>query len=163
MRKGLCNNDYYDQKLRHIPQSAWNHNRQVSISSSITSRSPSPFSVDLLAARPSLSPSPAPSYTSDATHSKANAGLKVRLVPCSFESADAFVYIPPSVTPTSSSAAPKVSNDIRDPLLGNQPLLLVGPAAKQLRQPSQKMAKGARVHPYRITPSTSTLRLRKSL
>ncbi|KAF8551660.1 hypothetical protein OG21DRAFT_1512495 [Imleria badia] len=60
---------------------------------------------------------------------------KIRLVPTSFENADAVVLVlPPSVP----NAPPP------------QPLLLVGPALARLRHPQGQLARGARVHPYRI-------------
>ncbi|KAF8627359.1 hypothetical protein AX15_004426 [Amanita polypyramis BW_CC] len=140
--------DSYEFKPCRIPQNAWSHNRQLSASSSVTSRSPSPSMFDYFATRSSISPSPVsspePSYTAD------NGALKVRLVPCPFETADAYIYVPP--TTASSPTIPAVFDNIQGQLHGSQPLLLVGPAAKQLRQPNQKIARGARVHPYRITP-----------
>ncbi|KAM6503453.1 hypothetical protein JOM56_000396 [Amanita muscaria] len=138
------NDDSYDYKPYYIPQKTWNYNRQASISSSVTSRSPSPITSDYFATQSPYSPN---------TPSPTDAPLKVRLVPCSFESADAYVYVPPSSASPSSAIAPKVSDTIQGQLQGNQPLLLVGSAAKQLRQPTQKIVKGARLHPYRITRS----------
>lgn len=60
---------------------------------------------------------------------------KIRLVPTSFENADAVVLVLP---PSAPNAPPP------------QPFLLVGPALARLRQPQRKLAKGSRIHPYRI-------------
>ncbi|KAH0826670.1 hypothetical protein J3R83DRAFT_5058 [Lanmaoa asiatica] len=68
---------------------------------------------------------------------------KIRLVPTSFENADAVVLIsPPSASNTPSP----------------QPLLLVGPALQRLRHPQRQLAKGARLHPYRIARGPSDRR-----
>ncbi|PFH49565.1 hypothetical protein AMATHDRAFT_4782 [Amanita thiersii Skay4041] len=157
MRAALAYEDASDHESCRAPlKSTRNHNRHVSISSSITSRSPSPLQSGCSAAQPPVSRSPAPSPTNEST---GRGDLKFRLVPCSFESADAFVYVPPSGT--ASSVTTTVSNDMKGQELGARPLLLVGPAVTELRQPSQKLAKGARVHPYRIVRSTSSIKLRE--
>ncbi|KAK0458809.1 uncharacterized protein EV420DRAFT_1540666 [Desarmillaria tabescens] len=94
--------------------------RQASISSSTSSRTPSPSS------------SRYPSLTFPA-------GIRLRLVPCPLDAADAVVVVPPPDAP------------YIPPLSSLQtPLFLVGPALQQFRQPHRPLAKGARVHPYRI-------------
>ncbi|PBK67435.1 hypothetical protein ARMSODRAFT_1085969 [Armillaria solidipes] len=102
--------------------------RQASISST-SSRTPSP------------PPSRHPSLTFPT-------GTRFRLVPCPLDAADAVVVVPPPDAPyipplsalqTSAGHAPP-----------SQALFLVGPALQQFRQPHRPLAKGARVHPYRI-------------
>ncbi|KAK0452342.1 hypothetical protein EV421DRAFT_2030948 [Armillaria borealis] len=102
--------------------------RQASISST-SSRTPSP------------PPSRHPSLTFPT-------GTRFRLVPCPLDAADAVVVVPPPDAPyipplsalqTSAGHAPP-----------SQALFLVGPALQQFRQPHRPLAKGARVHPYRV-------------
>jgi hypothetical protein len=77
------------------------------------------------------------------------------LVVTSFEKANAFVIVPPYVPnisclsrantpPSSSNSKPR----------RNQALLLVGPAVDYFRHSRMQIAKGARVHPYRIVSNT---------
>ncbi|KAH7913297.1 hypothetical protein BJ138DRAFT_1178154 [Hygrophoropsis aurantiaca] len=109
--------------------------RKVSISSSTSSRTPSPTpSISpLRATRPNL---PHPTLIQKAT--------KIRLVPTTLEDADAIVFVPPQTAslPGASATTPVSQNQ--------QPLLLVGPALAHLRHPQRQLAKGARIHPYRI-------------
>ncbi|KAG2341653.1 hypothetical protein BDR05DRAFT_965069 [Suillus weaverae] len=137
--------DSYELKRQvprlRMPSSQYAHsrqNRQVSISSSTSSRTPSPTPSPL---------SPSPSSTSGGQ------STKIRLVPTTFEHADAFVVIPapdaPHVHPLSG-----VTN-LKQPA---QPLLLVGPALQRLRHPQRQLAKGARLHPYRIVRSPADRR-----
>ncbi|KAK0480634.1 hypothetical protein IW261DRAFT_1473612 [Armillaria novae-zelandiae] len=102
--------------------------RQASISST-SSRTPSP---------------PLPRYPSLTFPS----GIRFRFVPCPLDAADAVVVVPPPDAPyipplstlqTSAGHAPP-----------SQALFLVGPALQQFRQLHRPLAKGARVHPYRI-------------
>ncbi|KIM70495.1 hypothetical protein SCLCIDRAFT_1206636 [Scleroderma citrinum Foug A] len=79
------------------------------------------------------------SYVRPGAH-KASLPQKVRLVPTSIENADAVVVIPPPPTVPHACQA--------------QPLLLVGPALQRFRQPNRQLAKGSRVHPYRIVRGT---------
>ncbi|KAK0220167.1 hypothetical protein IW262DRAFT_1494313 [Armillaria fumosa] len=74
--------------------------------------------------------------------------IRFRLVPCPLDAADAVVVVPPPNAPyippvfalqTSAGHA-----------LPSQALFLVGSALQQFRQPHRPLAKGARVHPYRI-------------
>ncbi|KAI9569914.1 hypothetical protein HD554DRAFT_2170906 [Boletus coccyginus] len=65
---------------------------------------------------------------------------KVRLVPTSFENADAVVLVPP---PSAPNVPPP------------PPLLLVGPALARLRHHQCQLAKGARIHPYRVARGPS--------
>lgn len=136
--------DSYELK-RQIPRlrmpSQHSHsrqNRQVSISSSMSSRTPSP------------TPSP---LSSSSSPTSGGQSTKFRLVPTTFEHADAIVVIPapdaPHVHPLSGVT------DLKQPA---QPLLLVGPALQRLRQPQRQLAKGARLHPYRILRSPADRR-----
>lgn len=113
-------------------------NRQVSISSSTSSRTSSP------------TPSP---LSSSSSPTSGGQSTKIRLVPTTFEHADAIVVIPapdaPHVHPLSGVT------DLKQPA---QPLLLVGPALQRLRQPQRQLAKGARLHPYRILRSPADRR-----
>ncbi|KAK0203648.1 hypothetical protein DFS33DRAFT_1383911 [Desarmillaria ectypa] len=120
------------QKFPSCPRAMYQNRRmqrQASISSSTSSRTPSP------------PPSRHPSLTFPA-------GIRLRLVPCPLDAADAVVVVPPPNAPyipplsalqTSAGHAPP-----------SQALFLVGPALQQFRQPHRPLAKGARVHPYRI-------------
>ncbi|KAG1849979.1 hypothetical protein F4604DRAFT_1809745 [Suillus subluteus] len=129
--------DSYELKRQiprlHIPSSQYSHshkNRQVSISSSTSSRTPSP------------TPSP---LSSSRSPTSGGQSTKICLVPTTFEHADAVVVIPdpdaPHLHPLSG-----VTN-LKQPA---PPVLLVGPALQCLRQPQRQIAKGARLHPYRI-------------
>ncbi|KIK81104.1 hypothetical protein PAXRUDRAFT_156906 [Paxillus rubicundulus Ve08.2h10] len=118
----------------HIP-SALSHDRQkrhVSISSSTTSRTPSPA--------PSCVPAPCLRPSTNIPTSTSYPTQKLRLVPTTFENADAVVLI-----------SPQNASHIPPP----QPLLLVGPALQRLRHPQRQLAKGARLHPYRIVRGPS--------
>ncbi|KAF9449299.1 hypothetical protein P691DRAFT_774786 [Macrolepiota fuliginosa MF-IS2] len=86
----------------------------------------------------SRTPSPTPSETSLASTSSTRSNGSFRLVPCDLENADAVVLV---TEPTDGSSRGKAT-------------LLVGTAAQPYRQPSTRpVAKGARVHPYKITSS----------
>ncbi|KAG1730819.1 uncharacterized protein EDB91DRAFT_1156084 [Suillus paluster] len=116
----------------HIP-SKYPHarqNRQISISSSTSSRTPSP------------TPSPLSSSRSSTSGGRST---KIRLVPTTFEHADAVVIVPPPDAPHVHPLS-GVTN-LKHPA---QPLLLVGPALQHIRHPQRQIAKGARLHPYRI-------------
>ncbi|KAL4067055.1 hypothetical protein V8B97DRAFT_2105364 [Scleroderma yunnanense] len=99
--------------------------RQVPTFPSTISRTPSP-----------TFPCAPPSNVRTDTR-KAPLPQKVRLVPTSIENADAVVVIPPALHACQA-----------------QPLLLVGPALQRFRQPNRQLAKGSRVHPYRIVRGT---------
>ncbi|KAF9480610.1 hypothetical protein BDN70DRAFT_877450 [Pholiota conissans] len=119
----------------HIPSNRMYHDRNVSTSSSNTniSRSPSPASPQDGSASPST-PTP-----------------KFRLVPCEMENADAVILVPPpgadaDVHGTTSSSSLAVQQQGK-----NKGILIVGSAWHTLcRNPKRPLAKGARIHPYRI-------------
>ncbi len=70
---------------------------------------------------------------------------KFRLVPCPMDAADAFILVPPPGTyvPTPTNYAARSGN--------GQGILLMGKALQHLRRsPPRPLAKGARLHPYRI-------------
>ncbi|ESK96484.1 hypothetical protein Moror_6992 [Moniliophthora roreri MCA 2997] len=110
----------------HVPR--LQRQRQLSTSTTTTSRTPSPP----LSESEYLIP-PAPQSESKRT------GANVRLIPCSFEEADAVVVVPP----------PSTCPDIEP----SKALLLVGPALNHLRHPQRQIAKGARIRPYRFSNS----------
>jgi len=131
--------------LRH-----WPYSRQVSTSSS-SSRTPSP------------NPSNYSSYTN--THSHPNPSLpptrsssapKFRLVPSTLDVADAVVVVPPPTAPfiPNLTSTPSLMESARQ----GQALLLLGPALQHFRHPQRQIAKGARIHPYRIIRGGDTCR-----
>ncbi|KIJ62141.1 hypothetical protein HYDPIDRAFT_114997 [Hydnomerulius pinastri MD-312] len=121
----------------HIPSSLsyGRQRRQLSISSSTTSRTPSPS--------PTCEPTPCLRPSTNTPASASYPAQKIRLVPTTFENADAVVLISPPKAPHMTQP---------------QPLLLVGPALQRLRQPQRQLAKGARLHPYRIVRGSSDSR-----
>lgn len=124
--------------LFYPPQSPLNHHgRQVSTSSSHTSASPTI----------PLSPSPSLSDAdSEINHSNPHTDTKFRLVPCPLEIADAVILVPP---PNAYPIPIPLPNYV--PRTGHgQGLLLVGSALQHIRQPQRQLAKGARIHPYRV-------------
>ncbi|KAF8814800.1 hypothetical protein BYT27DRAFT_7230448 [Phlegmacium glaucopus] len=122
------------------------HDRQVSTSSSQTSASRT------------VSPSPPPSDTdSEVNHSNPHTSTKFRLVPCPLEMADAVILVPPPDA-THITTAPNYV-----PRTGHgRGLLLVGPALHHVRQPERQLAKGARIHPYRVVRGENTQSSRRS-
>ena len=68
-------------------------------------------------------------------------------MPTTFEHADAVVLVPPPDAPHV-----QLLSGITD-VKPAQPLLLVGPALHHLRHPQRQIAKGTRLHPYRIVRS----------
>ncbi|GLB42288.1 hypothetical protein LshimejAT787_1103030 [Lyophyllum shimeji] len=146
----------------HIPQ--WRHARQVSASSSMTSRSPSPPIFDSssscasspptepedeLPTTPVLSISPLSSRLPHSTSLHNTTPLRFRLEPCTLDEAQAIVLIPPPSAPF----VPSTSNPTPTPQQKQQALLLIGPSLQYFRHPQRQLAKGARIHPYRIAPS----------
>ncbi|KAF9528367.1 hypothetical protein CPB83DRAFT_854488 [Crepidotus variabilis] len=108
------------------------HGRNVSSSSSCTVVSRNP------------SPTPSSDSESDSS-SDAESSTKFRLVPCPLEEADAAILVPPQDTPL----APRSTNYVARNGKGKG-VLLVGPALEHVRHPQRPLAKGARLHPYRI-------------
>ncbi|KAG7448457.1 uncharacterized protein BT62DRAFT_929548 [Guyanagaster necrorhizus] len=119
--------------LRPIPLYQ-NHRsqRQASICSSTSSRTPSP---------------PPLQHPSSAFLAR----IRFRLVPCPLDAADAVVVVPPPDAPYIPPLSALRTSACY--ALRSQALFLIGPALQQLRQPHQPLAKGARVHPYRILRS----------
>ncbi|PSR70736.1 hypothetical protein PHLCEN_2v13356 [Hermanssonia centrifuga] len=151
------------EPYRRLDNSRWQRVRQASISSTtsscttLTSRSISPcYSENLNSTRSSTSPPPP--YVPAGSFS---------LILTSFEKADAFVVVPPPEAPyvpnisalsrTSASSNTPKGNAQRSPAL-----LLVGPAVEYLRHPRLRIAKGARIHPYRVIPRHSRRRVSPS-
>ncbi|EPQ52025.1 hypothetical protein GLOTRDRAFT_132151 [Gloeophyllum trabeum ATCC 11539] len=121
-------NDFQSPDLTHP---LFHRPRQVSVSSTTSSRlsaspSPPPTSPSALSLSPRPPPQPQPP--------------KFRLVPAPLASADAVLVVPPP----SASSQP------------DQPLLLVGDALRHVRGPGRELAKGARVHPYKIVRERRT-------
>jgi len=122
------------------------HGRQVSTSSSQTSASCA------------VSPSPSPSDADSEMNHSNSTGTKLRLVPCPLEMADAVILVPP---PDDAHHIPNLPNYV--PRSGHgQGLLLVGPALQHVRQPQRQLAKGARIHPYRVVRGENTQNSRRS-
>ncbi|KAJ8596148.1 hypothetical protein M405DRAFT_218865 [Rhizopogon salebrosus TDB-379] len=103
------------------------------------------FVIYLLALRRPLHPSSCPCTSG-------RQSTKIRLVPTTFEHADAVILVllsdAPHMHPLSC-----ITN-----LKPAQPLLLVGPALQHLRNPQRQIARGARLHPYRIVRSPADRR-----
>lgn len=124
------------------------HGRQVSTSSSHTSASRT------------ISPSPSPSPSdavSEINHSNPHTNTKFRLVPCPLEVADAVILVPaPNAypIPNSPNYVPRTGH--------GRGLLLVGPALQQIRQPQRQLAKGARIHPYRVVRGENKTQIQNS-
>jgi hypothetical protein len=77
--------------------------------------------------------------------------FRFRLEPCALEEAQAIVVVPPPSAPfVPTPAFPTPSAEEQK---SRQALLFVGPAMEQFRHPQRKLAKGARIQPYRIVPS----------
>ncbi|KAF7426392.1 hypothetical protein PC9H_008760 [Pleurotus ostreatus] len=124
------------------------HSRRASTFSSTSSRTPSPTPSDpsdpstsqiklpTIPSHPSLVVA-SPSTPSRRVRPTVHPG-KFRLVPCTLDVAEAVVLVPPPDAPTLPSNKP------------GQALLLVGPALNHLRHPQRRIAKGARIHPYRF-------------
>ena len=71
--------------------------------------------------------------------------------------ADAVILIPPP----NAYPIPTLPNYV--PRNGQgQGLLLVGPALQYVRQPQRQLAKGARIHPYRVVRGENTQNSRRS-
>ena len=71
--------------------------------------------------------------------------------------ADAVILVPPPdayLTPDLPNYVPRAGRA--------QGLLLVGPAVHHVRQPQRQLAKGARIHPYRVVRGENTQRPRRS-
>lgn len=124
----------------HVPSSQYSHscqNRRVSISSSASSRTPSP------------TPSPPSSSRSSIFGSQP---VKFRIVPTTFEHANAMIVIPdpdaPHVHPLSGAVLEQPAPN----------LFLVGPAFQCVRQLQRQIAKGVRLRPYRIVRSPADRR-----
>jgi hypothetical protein len=71
--------------------------------------------------------------------------------------ADAVILVPPP----DAHYIPNILNYV--PRTGHgQGLLLVGPALQHVRQPQRQLAKGARIHPYRVIRGENTQKSRRS-
>ncbi|THV06499.1 hypothetical protein K435DRAFT_789347 [Dendrothele bispora CBS 962.96] len=130
--------------------------RQCSVSSSTSSRTPSPTPSDSSISSSSTSAFPSTPFTPLTPGSSAGRP-KMRLIPSTLEEADAVVVVPPQSfydesNPSTSLLDAKVNGSGK-----SKALLLVGPALRHLRHPQRQIAKGARIHPYKIerTPQTA--------
>ncbi|KZT19946.1 hypothetical protein NEOLEDRAFT_1151669 [Neolentinus lepideus HHB14362 ss-1] len=120
-----ASHDTYEFQSPDFNHPLFHRPRQISMSSSADSRL-------------SSSPSPPPSSRSSSQRAPSPTtpppAPKFKLVPASLESADAVLVIAPFTASTERS----------------QPLLLVGDALRHVRCPDRQIAKGARLHPYKI-------------
>ena len=138
----------------------WQRTRQDSVSSPVALHAPS-------------SPPPPPSiagplastlYNSTANysnyaHQTNTPEPHVRLVLTdSLETADAALVLF-STSASNASGAPRVisSPDALSSIKPGPPVLVVGAALDRIRRPGTVLGKGARMHPYRIVPSTGTI------
>lgn len=123
----------HDRQIIQLPTAPCIHQgRQIAIASSMSS--------EALAPLPACAPQ---SLTPPQSRPKVPPmPIKLRLAPTTFDNADAIVFVPPALP------------HARQP----QALLFVGPALQRLRNPPRPLAKGLRLHPYRIVrrihPST---------
>ncbi|EKM57955.1 uncharacterized protein PHACADRAFT_251880 [Phanerochaete carnosa HHB-10118-sp] len=110
----------------------------------------------------SASPSASDSGFSESSHTSASSSParrpsnSFRLVRSTVEEANAFILVPapvPYVESISSLARAKAPSNPKSRQA--RALLLVGPALEYLRHPRVRIAKGARVHPYRVVPHCS--------
>ncbi|KAF5368530.1 hypothetical protein D9758_002438 [Tetrapyrgos nigripes] len=121
--------------------------RQYSISSSTSSRTPSPTPSD----SSSESSSSSMPYTPLTPASACASRSKMRLIPSTLEEADAVVVVPPQSVYDESNPASLLDANANK----SKALLLVGPALRHLRHPQRQIAKGARIHPYKIERTSS--------
>lgn len=125
----------------------YHHDRQISTSSSRTSAS--------------RNPSPSPSNPSD-TESDGDLTLlsapqgptKFRLVPCPLEDAEAIIVV--SDHPIGAQGADYA------PRQAKHSALIMGPSLQRFRNPQRPLAKGARIHPYRIVRGSKASESRRS-
>jgi len=119
--------------------SPYYHGRRFSTSSSRTNNSRN------------TSPSPSLYSDSDSTPTEAwGSSTKLRLEPCPLEEASAVIFVPPEAHPLHPQ-----TNWFSHQTKGKG-LFLVGPALLQVRHPQRPLAKGARLHPYKIVHGSRT-------
>ncbi|KAF8884880.1 hypothetical protein CPB84DRAFT_1788749 [Gymnopilus junonius] len=130
--------DNHDNLPQTHTNGMYHHNRQVSTSSSRTSAS--------------RNPSPSPSYTSDAESDgdrispRTPQGFtKFSLVPCPLEDAEALIVVSDTAI---GSQAPNYA-----PQQAKHSFLVMGSSVQRFRNPQRPLAKGARIHPYRVVRS----------
>ncbi|KAH9946882.1 hypothetical protein B0H21DRAFT_741445 [Amylocystis lapponica] len=121
--------------------------RQTSVSSSVSSRTAS-------SSRP-VSPS-------DSTTTDPRPMPNFSLVRTTFDKANALIVVGPLAALDASSRSPSPTTSPADRSRRGQAFLLIGPAMEQLRHPQRRLAKGARVHPYRIVPGRTARRTSSS-
>lgn len=140
VRMGSYSKSFFLQQ----PFSTSSHGRHVFTSSSCTSVSRN--------TSPSLS-----DCESDSSSETSDSLTKLRLEPCSLDDADAIILIRPE-----EQSSNYVSRQGK-----GRGVLLVGPALQQVRHPQRPLAKGARIHPYRIVrgsrPKTNNSARRSSI
>ncbi|PPR06808.1 hypothetical protein CVT26_003834 [Gymnopilus dilepis] len=122
------------------------HSRQFSSSSSQTSAS--------------RRTSPSPSYNSDSESDGdlssprgSQCPTKLRLAPCAIEQAEAIIVV--------SDAPIGAQGSDYAPRQGKHSVLLMGPSIQRFRNPQRTLAKGVRVHPYRVVRNNQTSDLRR--
>jgi len=137
--------DNHDNLRRNSINAMHPHERQVSTSSFHTSASrntsPSPSDID------SDGDTTSPSTPQGPT--------KFRLVPCPLEEAEAIILISNQpIRPQPSNYTPRQGKE--------HSVLIVGPSLQRFRNPQRPLAKGARIHPYRIVRGSKTSESRRS-
>ncbi|KIK06371.1 hypothetical protein K443DRAFT_674354 [Laccaria amethystina LaAM-08-1] len=135
----------------HVPQK-YHRSSSTSTITSIPSRSHSP-SCSPSSSRLSGSHPPNPA-ASTITPPTPTTTRKLRLIPCSLETADAVILVTspdaPYIFDIPLKAANKNSN--------SNALLLVGSALEKFRHPQRTITKGARVHPYQFAHAPGSRR-----
>ncbi|PPQ84078.1 hypothetical protein CVT25_003598 [Psilocybe cyanescens] len=121
--------------LQRISNHAGRHARNFSTSSSVTNESRN------------NSPSPSPNVGENPANPFAS-GRPVRLRACTLEEADAIIFVGPATeVPQKSNYAPR---QFKEPSM-----LIFGPNVDDYRKNPRPIAKGSRIHPYRIVRSPS--------
>jgi hypothetical protein len=129
--------EYFDAYNDHMPLNISRHcqNRHSTIPSMLapSPRTPSPTLSPLTTVLPRATSSPIPRISTP---------QKWRLIPSSLDTADAVVLYPPPDTPSIlGSNFPKTKDGA---------LFLVGDALKHIRLARRRIAKGARIHPFKM-------------
>jgi len=154
----VCN-DQQNPSYGSSYHQGWQRTRQESVSSPTTLHAPSPPPPPSIAG-----PLASTLYNSTANHpynayQSNTAEPHVRLILTdSLEYADAALVLF-STSTSNASGAPRVisSPDALGSIKPGAPVLVVGAALDRIRRPGTVLGKGARMHPYRIVPSTSTI------
>lgn len=132
----------------HVPQK---YHRSSSPSTNTSTPSPShSLSCSPSSSRPSRSHSPNSAASTIKTPTPTTT-RKLRLIPCSLETADAVILV-------TSPGAPYIPLKAGSNNPNSNALLLVGSALEKFRHPQRTITKGARVHPYRFAHAPGSRR-----